>query len=83
MTWDDIACPVRLPAENGQYSKRCHFHTGANGMCPRHGSVGAFLSVTRKLEVLIDESEVQVSRKVEEPSLLTRIKRFVHQITKE
>lgn len=84
MTWDEISCPIRLPHDKGEYAKRCPFHTGIDGICPQHGNVSALLKKYKKTGLLIDESDAEKVRKeVEPPSILTRIKRLVHQLTKE
>lgn len=84
MTWDEISCPIRLPHDKGEYAKRCPFHTGTDGICPHHGNVSSLLRKYKKTGLLIDESDVEKVRKEHvQPSILTRIRRLVHDLTKE
>lgn len=66
--WDDIRCPVRLPAEEGRYSRRCDYHTGCDGICPQHGNVTEFMKRYKKTRQLVDEGEV-VKKPVKLPTL--------------
>lgn len=83
VTRDDISCPVRLPAEKGQYSKRCHFHTGTDGICPLHGNVSKLLRLYKKTKKLFDESDLEPSLRKETPAKTrTWLGQFLHDVFK-
>lgn len=47
-------CPIRERTADGRSVGRCWFHTGDNGVCPRHGDVKYALE---RLPKLTDENE--------------------------
>lgn len=66
LTTDDMRCPVRLPAEEGQYSRRCHYIVWGDCICPIHGDVTIYLKRYHKSKSLIDANSLEKAKK-EEP----------------
>lgn len=49
-------CPIIERDGDGRSVGRCWFHTGKNGICPRHGDVKEYLA---RLPELTDERELK------------------------
>ena len=47
-------CPINERTADGVSVGRCWFHTGRDGICPRHGDVNEYL---KRLPKLTDERE--------------------------
>ena len=52
-------CPINERTGDGIRVGRCWYHTGDNGICPRHGDVREYLV---RLPALTDENEMWQDR---------------------
>lgn len=77
MTNDEIRCPIKLPANENESSKRCFYHV-ADGFCPRHGNVIDYIKRYRKLKTLTEEAELP--RKQSNKTIATRFIDFIEAI---
>jgi hypothetical protein len=64
--FDAHACAVRERAGDGRSVGRCYFHV-ENGMCPRHGDVGAVQAHYAMKGQLTDEIDLYEARGEEPP----------------